>query len=94
MAEQDSTTTGQEPKETAPNFWFTAAQDVIPALRTIRAIGDLLTAAADSVGQGRNEFHESTLAEIGCHLEDLATEALATLRWEEPKPQAAAQGGV
>lgn len=66
---------------------------VIGNLSAIRAIGDLLCAAADSVGQNRNEFHEKTLVAIGMHLEDMATEGLVILRWDNPKPQAAAQGG-
>ena len=89
MAEQDSTTKrGRE--------WPTTEEidEVIAGLRAIRAIGDLLTAAADSVGKGRSELHEQTLVAVGMHLEDLTTEALVILRWDNPKPQAAAQGGV
>ena len=67
---------------------------VIGNLSAIRAIGDLLCAAADSVGQNRNELHEKTLVAIGMHLEDMATEGLVILRWDNPKPQAAAQGGA
>jgi hypothetical protein len=81
MSLQDSTTKKE---------WPTTKEidKVIAGLRAIRAIGDLLTAAADSVGQNRTEFHKSTLAEIGAHLEDLTTEALVILKWENPRPQA------
>lgn len=66
---------------------------IIDNLSAIRAIGDLLCTAADSVGQGRSELHEKTLIAIGMHLEDMATEGLVILRYEEPRPQATAQGG-
>jgi hypothetical protein len=76
MAAQDSTTTDLLQERT----------EVIQRLTAIRAIGDLLTAAADSVGKGRSELHEQTLASLGMHLEDLATEALVILRHEKPRP--------
>ena len=69
-------------------------QEVISILRAVRVSGDLLTGAADSVSQGRNEFHQHTLADLGCHLEDLATKGLVILGYDNPKPQAAAQGGA
>ncbi|MFA4901759.1 MAG: hypothetical protein WC600_03335 [Desulfobaccales bacterium] len=64
-------------------------------LKAIRSIGDLLCMAADSEGQGRNEFSEDTLAEIGSHINALATEGLVIIGYEgpkgepEPEPQAA-----
>jgi hypothetical protein len=60
---------------------------LIPKLTAIRAIGDLLCQAADTIRQGRSEFHEDTLASIGYHLEDMATEALVILRYEKPRPK-------
>jgi hypothetical protein len=89
MAEKDSTTKrGRE--------WPTTNEinKVTDNLSAIRAIGDLLCTAMDSVGQNRSELHENTLVAIGLHLEDLATEGLVILRYEEPRPQAAAQGGA
>lgn len=59
--------------------------ELIDRFTAIRAIGDLLTAAADSVGQGRSELHGETLASIGVHLEDMATEALVILKYERPR---------
>jgi hypothetical protein len=92
MAEQDSNTG----KAGRGVLWWTdpQAQELISILRAVRVSGDLLTGAADSVSQGRNEFHQNTLADLGCHLEDLATKGLVILGYENPKPQAAAQGGV
>jgi hypothetical protein len=68
-------------------------QEVICILRAVRASGDLLTAAIDSVTQGRTELHEDTLIDLGSHLEDLATQGLVILGYEAPRPQAAVQGG-
>lgn len=59
---------------------------VIGNLRAIRAASDLLCMAADTDQEGRAEFRRDTLADIGVHLEDLATEALELLRWEGEKP--------
>lgn len=93
MAEKDSTTKrGQE--------WptFDEIEKIIANLKAIRMMGDLLCAAMDSVRQERSELHEDTLVEIGAHLEDLATEGLVILRWDEPKtpaePQVAPEGGA
>ena len=58
---------------------------IIDNQRNIRAVADLLTAAADSIEAGRSEFHQLTLAQIGVHLEDLATESLVLLG-EESQP--------
>lgn len=88
MAEQDFTTKEWPSME--------EINEVIGALRAIRAIGDLLCMAADTAGQHRATFREDTLAEVGVHLEDLTTEALVILRWENPKPQdpALQEGGA
>lgn len=96
MAEQDSTT-GKAGRRV---LWWTdpQAQELISVLRAVRVSGDLLNGAADSVSQGRNEFHQNTLADLGCHLEDLATKGLVILGYEnakeEAEPLAAAQGGA
>ena len=96
MAESNSTTG----KAGQGGLWWTdlQGQELITILRAIRVSGDLLNGAADSVSQGRNEFHEHTLADLGCHLEDLATKGLVILGYEDAKeeaePQAAAQGGA
>ena len=77
MAEQDTTTTGKEQK----GFdWFHASQEVIPILRAIRASGNLLTLVEDP-----SELEENTLVDLGGHLEDLATQGLVILRYENPK---------
>ncbi len=60
-------------------------QEVIERFKAIRSIGELLSMAADSEGQGRNEFGEDTLAEIGIHINNLATEGLVILNYEGPK---------
>lgn len=89
MAEKDSITT----KQKGIHWADPEVQKVIAGLRAIRAIGDLLCMAAYAVKKNAGELHESTLAEIGAHLEDLTTEALVILNYESRKPQAAAPGG-
>ena len=88
MAGKDFTTKNSKEWPTTEEI-----QKVIDSLKTVRAIGDLLTAAADTLNQGRYELHENTLENIGMHLEDMATEGLVILRHEEPRkssPQVAA----
>jgi len=89
MAEQDSTTTKQEQK--GIHWSDSEGQEVIGNLLAVRAIGDLMCMA--SYTASRSGFRDVTLAGIGMHLEKLTAEALVILRWENPKPQAAAQGG-
>jgi hypothetical protein len=96
MAEQDSTT---KHKERGVIHWSDPqVQEVISILRMVRATGDLLTAAADSVIRGRSILHKDTLIDLGMHLEDLATNGLVILGYENPKeapePQAEVQGGA
>jgi predicted ArsR family transcriptional regulator len=74
--------------------WRLTGQDIqklMENFRAIRATADLLCAAADSLRQERADLLDTTLEEIGEHLEDLATEGLVILRYEEPRHQA--QGG-
>lgn len=93
MAEQDSTTKTEA--QAGLRWGGPQVQELISILRTVRAAGDLLCAA--SVAQERYVLHEATLIDLGTHLEDLATEGLVILRYDNPKeeaePQAAGQGG-
>lgn len=70
---------------------------VMENLRAIRATADLLCMAADTAREDRQEFLENTLADIGEHLEELATEGLVILRYEgsmKRAAQAAPEGGA
>lgn len=69
------------------NFTTKGIITVTENLVAIRAIGDLLTAAADSVSEGRSLLHDKTLAAIGYHLEDLATGGLVILSYQKPQPK-------
>lgn len=94
MAEQDFTTKNKE----RGGLWWTTpqAQELISILRAVRATGDLLNLAGDTVKQGRQAMCDNTLIDLGDHLEDLATEGLVILGYEGPKeePQAEPEGGA
>jgi len=78
MAENDSTT--------KLSFTFEEIGKVKASLIAIRGIGDLLTGAADSIRHGRYNLLDSTLEDIGMHLEDMAAEGLVILRYDSAKP--------
>ncbi len=93
MAEKHLTTEKPDQKEIARR-WYEASQQVIPKLRSIRAIGDLLAFFHDPDNMSR----EDTLPDVGDQLVDLATESLVLLGSEnprtEPKSPADPEGGA